>query len=108
MIDAATQALEFSEGRTRHDLENDPPLKHLLVRNIEIMGEAASRVSSQLQEAHPEIPWRRMVSIRNRLVHAYFDIDLDILWHTVRTALPELLPKLKTLLDSTEDDNARG
>jgi uncharacterized protein with HEPN domain len=99
MIEAASQALEYARNRSRSDVETDLPLQHLLVRNIEILGEAASRVSIELQAAHPEIPWRKIVNTRNRLIHAYFDINLDILWNTVQHALPTLLAQLQAIVN---------
>lgn len=97
MLEAAAEALEYVRNRTRTNLENDRPLQHLLVRDIVILGEAASRVSPELRAAHPENPWRDMVDMRNRLIHAYFDINLDIIWSTVQNGLPELLPQLERL-----------
>jgi len=55
-----------------------------------------------VREAHPEIPWRDMIAMRNRLIHVYFDIDMDIVWSTVRQGLPEVLPQLVALLKDSE------
>jgi uncharacterized protein with HEPN domain len=104
MIDAASEALEHSQNRTRAELDGERALQHLLVRNLEILGEAASRVSPELRSVHPEIPWRTIISTRNRLIHAYFEIDLDIVWSTVQGALPTLLAKLRALLEHPQDD----
>ena len=98
MVEAIRQALEYGLGRTAADIDADPPVKALLVRNLEILGEAASRITPELRATHPEIPWRDMVELRNRLIHAYFDIDMDIIWTTVQRALPELLAQLESLL----------
>ena len=84
MIDAARSAQEFASGRTRDDLASDKMLVFALVRAIEVVGEAASRISPETRLAIP-------VAMRNRLVHAYFDVDLDILWNTVTLEIPELL-----------------
>ena len=89
MHEAAEQAMMFLRGRTRGDLDNDVQLRLALLRTLEILGEAASRVSAETQASHPEIPWRQMVSTRNRLIHAYFDVDLDIVWITAMKAQPE-------------------
>ena len=102
MIEASEEALEYARNRRLSDVETDPALRHLLVRDLEILGEAASRVSSSLQAAHPEIPWRTMVNTRNRLIHAYFEIDMDIVWSTVQEALPQILSQLQTIL---KDEN---
>lgn len=97
MIDAIESALDFTEGRNRSDLDTDRMLLFALVRAVEIIGEAASKVSVESRAQLPEIPWTLMVGMRNRLVHAYFDIDSDILWATVKQALPPLLAKLKAI-----------
>ena len=103
MIAAASQALEYGQSRNRSDVEVDPSLQHLLVRNLEILGEAASRVTLELRAAHPEIPWRTMANTRNRLIHAYFDVDMDIIWNTVRDALPQLLIQLQAIIEHESD-----
>ena len=100
MIQAVEQAVEYALQRTQSEVENEPPLQHLFVRNLEILGEAASRVSSDVRQAHPEIPWRDIVDMRNRLIHAYFDIDMDVVWTTVRQALPEVLTHLRAIFDT--------
>lgn len=80
MLDAAREAISFSRGRTRTDLDSDKMLTFALVRAIEIVGEAASKVTAQTRSEFPEMPWQDIVGMRNRIVHAYFDIDLDRVW----------------------------
>ena len=97
MIEAAESAGRFIQNRTRDDLDADLLLVFGLVRAVEIVGEAASRVSPQTREAFPQIPWTRIIGMRNRLVHAYFDVDAEILWNTVAEALPELVEQLREI-----------
>ena len=73
-----------------------------LIKEVEIIGEAATRVSQELADANPQIPWAKAAGMRNRLIHAYFDIDFDILWETVVTAVPALATQLERLLDTSE------
>lgn len=80
MLEAAKEAVDFSRNRTRADLDNDRMLAHSLVRCIEIIGEAASQVTKDTQRQCSDIPWPNMIATRNRLIHAYFDIDLDRVW----------------------------
>jgi uncharacterized protein with HEPN domain len=68
-----------------------------LVKAVEIVGEAVSRVSPEYQANNPQIPWSAMIGMRNRLVHAYFDINLRILWQTTQEDLPLLIDELKKL-----------
>jgi uncharacterized protein with HEPN domain len=80
MRDAARKITVFIEGESRQSLASDEKLQLSLVRLIEIIGEAAARVSNDLKEKHPQVPWQVIVNMRNRLAHAYFDIDLDVVW----------------------------
>lgn len=98
MVEAASQAMAFVEGRSRTDLDADPQLRMALLYALEVLGEASARVSPTLRDAHAEVPWSLAVSMRNRLIHAYFDINLDIVWKTVTEALPALLPKIQAIL----------
>ena len=95
MLDAAREAVEFVRGRTRADLNGDRQLVLALVKDIEILGEAAYQVTPGTRDQTPGIPWDDMIGMRHRLVHAYFDIDLDILWKTAQDDLPRLLAELK-------------
>jgi uncharacterized protein with HEPN domain len=98
MIEAAETASKFISGRTRNDLDSDRMLVFALVRAIEIVGEAASKVTGETRGATSEIPWNLVVSMRNRLIHAYFDVDHDLVWKTATEELPELLPRLRVLV----------
>lgn len=98
MLDAARQAVQFCEGRCRPELDTDPMLVLALVKVLEIMGEAATQVSNSCQTSLPGIPWADIIGMRHRLVHAYFDINLEILWRTVQEDLPPLIPVLEAAL----------
>ena len=98
MRDATREALAFVAGKTRDDLDIDRQLVLALVKSIEIIGEAAAKTSRGFKTTSTDIPWRDIIAMRNRLIHAYFDIDLDILWQTVTTELPPLLESLEALL----------
>ena len=97
MLEAALKATEFSKGRTRSDLDAHEQMTLSLVHLLEILGEAAGKVSPNFRQQHPEIPWNRVSGIRNRLIHGYFDVDLDIVWETVTARLPALIAQLKKL-----------
>ena len=84
MLDAAREVLGFVQDRNRADLDSDRQLVLALVKDIEIIGEAAFQTSENTRGQLPEIPWDDIVGMRHRLVHAYFDINLDILWKTVQ------------------------
>ena len=98
MIEAAESAINFVAGRQRADLNSDQMLLFALVRAIEIVGEAANRISEVTREAAADVPGGLIVSMRNRLIHAYFDVDNDVVWKTATEELPALLPGLRALL----------
>ncbi len=98
MLDAAREALSFIAGRSSEDLSRDRMLVLALVKEIEIIGEAASRISDESRKALPRIPWPKIIAMRNRLIHAYADVDLSIVWDTLTGALPELLRELEIVL----------
>jgi uncharacterized protein with HEPN domain len=98
MLDAAGEAIAFVEGHTRRDLDTNRMLVFALIRSLEIIGEAASKVSASEQLKYPQIPWPEIIAMRNRLIHAYFDIDLDRVWDTVNEDLPSLVAELKELI----------
>jgi uncharacterized protein with HEPN domain len=102
MRDAAQEASTFSRNRSRSDLDHDRMLQHSLVRCIEIIGEAASQITKETQRQLPDIPWPNIVAMRNRLIHAYFDIDLDRVWDTVIDDLPPLIATLDKILPEAE------
>lgn len=91
LIDAAETAIRFVRGRTRADLDNDEMLTLALTKLVEIVGEAAKQVTAETRQSLPEVPWSAAARMRDRLVHHYFDIDLDVLWSTIEVDLPALL-----------------
>ncbi|OGH55577.1 MAG: hypothetical protein A3G34_00685 [Candidatus Lindowbacteria bacterium RIFCSPLOWO2_12_FULL_62_27] len=98
MLDAAKEAREFVSGRSRPDLDSSRMLALSLVKCIEIVGEAATKVSDETRNRQPHVPWLDIVGMRNRLIHAYFDINLDILWSTITQDMPPLITALENLL----------
>jgi len=99
MLDHVDEAVALARNRTRKDLESDRILFLALLKLVEIVGEAASRISSPMQAAHPDIPWREIIGTRNRLVHGYDAVDSDILWNIVSADFPPLSRQIKMLLN---------
>ena len=97
-MDAAKQAQFFMAGRTQRALDTDSMLLLAVLKAIEIVGEAASKISRARQSAISQIPWPQIMRMRNRLTHAYFDIDTDILWQTVIEDLPPLIKELEDVV----------
>ncbi len=99
MLDAVREARGFSATRSRSDLDLDRMFLLAIVKDIEIIGEAASRVSKEARAQFPAIPWQDIVAMRHRLIHGYFDIDLDIVWSTVTDDLSGLAAQLERALE---------
>jgi uncharacterized protein with HEPN domain len=98
MLLAARDAESVVVDLTREQFEHNRTAQLAAAHALQIIGEAAGRVSRQTQEQHPEIPWRQMIGMRNRLVHDYGRIDLDILWDAIQRHVPELVAGLRPLI----------
>jgi uncharacterized protein with HEPN domain len=99
MLDAVRKTLAFTNGRSRNDLDADEQLALAVVRLLEIIGEAAKKVTAETRAAHPEIPWREIVGTRDRLIHGYFDVDLDAVWSIATGDLPGLAASPEAILE---------
>jgi uncharacterized protein with HEPN domain len=98
MIDTANKAINFVEGISREDFDNDELLRLAITHLLQIIGEAARRVSLDFRAAHPEIPWKAIVGMRSKVVHDYLNVDEDVVWETVKEDLAPLVVELERLL----------
>ncbi len=98
MLLHARDAREFVAGLTYQDFDRSLLHQRAVMKSVETIGEAASRVSADTKHASPEIPWSEIVGMRNRIVHAYFDVRLDVLWNVVQDELPVLIAQLEPLV----------
>ncbi len=102
MLDSALDARKFLGKATFEELQRDRKLGNAIVRSLEIIGEAAANVTKTTQAKYPEIEWTVIIGMRNRLIHAYFDINYHIVWQTVKENLPPLIEQLQSILKSKE------
>jgi uncharacterized protein with HEPN domain len=102
MLDAAQAAIAHLSNRTREDLDRNRLLLNGVIRELEILGEAASQITADTRQRHPNLPWREMIGMRNRLIHAYFDIDHQAIWRVVKEHLPSLVDEIKAVLKTSE------
>lgn len=98
MLDAARKAHNFLSDRSRQDFADDERLSLSVIHLLEIVGEAAKRVSEEFRRAHPEIPWTEAAKTRDRLAHGYMSVDLQVVWRIVTDDLPPLISSLETLV----------
>jgi uncharacterized protein with HEPN domain len=98
MLLAARELRQYTTGKSFDEFNQDKLLQHAVTRLIEIIGEAARNISADFKEAHPEIPWPGIVSMRHRLVHEYFRVAPDKVWEVVKKDLPDLVRHLEPLV----------
>lgn len=98
MIGFAEKCLSYTDGMDQHQFVDSGITYDATLRNLELIGEAASRVPDDIRAAHPDIPWRMIIATRNRLIHAYLGIDDDTIWSIIQDDLPALFPKLKNIV----------
>ena len=99
MIESAEMVSDFISGKNRADLDSDRMLYLAVVRAVEVIGEAASKVSPETRRGATNIPWQTIIAMRNRIVHAYQDINRTIVWRTANEEIPKLLSELRSLID---------
>ena len=98
MLDAINDIVDFSKNKNRIDLEKNKMLSYSLIHLLELIGEAANGISSESQNNYSSIPWKAIIGMRNRLIHGYFDIDLDIVWKTVSEDIPKLKKEVEKII----------
>ena len=108
MQQAAMDACYFVKGQDKTQFLNDKRTQQAVIMSLVIIGEAATKVMdgyAQFTMAHAQVPWRAMRGMRNRIAHGYFDINLDVVWDTVQTALPELLEQMRSVRPNVDDED---
>jgi uncharacterized protein with HEPN domain len=108
---AATDACSFAKGLSKEEFLSDKRTQQAVVMSLVIVGEAATQIMDrhpEFTQAQSQVPWRSMRGMRNRIAHGYFAIDLDVVWDTVQTALPELLKTLPAIRDDVDDADHDG
>ena len=102
----AIEKIERRKAARKPDFDTDEMLQVWVVHYLQIIGEAASRISPELRARHPEIPWGQIIGTRHVLVHGYFDIDLDIVWTAIDVNLPELKKQVLSILSQLDQGDA--
>ena len=102
MIDFAGKVLAYTDGLDQAGFVASGLNYDATLRNLELIGEAATHIPDEIRSAHPDIPWRMIIATRNRLIHGYLGIDDDTLWSIIQDDVPELLPLLKALKNEVQ------
>ena len=99
IMDALLQIERYTDGVTYEEFFSNSLLQDGVIRQLEVMGEAARNLSEDLRNEYPKIPWRQMISLRNRMIHAYFNVNLQIIWEIIQGDIPNLLQETKRVLE---------
>ena len=100
IIDAFLQIERYTNGVTYEEFLSNSLLQDAVIRQLEVMGEAARNLSADLQNEYPAIPWRQMISLRNRMIHAYFNVNLQIIWEIIQGDIPNLKQDMMLVLET--------
>ena len=103
MIDFGEKVLSYTDGLDQEAFTAETLVYDATLRNLELIGEAATHIPSEVREVHLEIQWRDIIGTRNRLAHSYLGIDDDVIWDIIQTDIPNLLPALRNLLNTTNE-----
>lgn len=103
ILDAMNKAVSLLEGVSYSQFEADFRINFAIVRALEIIGEAAKRLPDELRQGYPDIPWKGMAGMRDRIIHGYDNVDLQIVWDVVIRDIPEIKPKIETILADYEE-----
>ena len=102
ILDAFVQIEFYMDDVSHEEFLQNRLLQDGVIRQLEVMGEAARNLSDDLRNEYPQIPWRQMIGLRNRMAHAYFNVDLQIVWEIVRGDIPDLKEKIKRILNEMD------
>jgi uncharacterized protein with HEPN domain len=97
--DAIRKILEYTSNVDEQNFLKNSILQDALVRQIEIIGEASNKISAKSRNKYPNVPWKQMIGMRNRIIHEYFGVRLDIVWDTVRNNIPGLKDDINKIIE---------
>jgi uncharacterized protein with HEPN domain len=100
MFESAQKILDYTRSSTKKEFSQNSEKVDAVVRNLEIIGEAANKIPQVIRHGYPEIDWQGIIGMRNVIIHEYFGVDLDIIWKTIRDRLPELTRHLRKILET--------
>lgn len=103
ILDASVQARNFISGMSYDEFAADAKTVFAVIRALEIVGEASKRIPPNMRDSYPDIPWRSMAGMRDKLIHDYFGVNLEVIWKTVTEELPLIEPKLRQIVGALNE-----
>lgn len=108
MLESINKIERYTRGLTYDKFEKNEVVVDAVIRNLEIIGEAARNIPEEVRAKYPDIPWKRMIGLRNITIHEYFGVDLNIIWEIITKNLPETKPKIEAMLKGFSDSSLRS
>jgi uncharacterized protein with HEPN domain len=105
MLENAVRAMQFTEGLNFEAFKKDEKTVYAVIRAVEIIGEATRNIPEDIRKKYPQIPWRDAADMRNKLVHRYFGINIEVIWQTINEDLPMLMDALQEIIRREENSN---
>ncbi len=104
ILDAIMDTSDFTTGMKFENFVEDRKTISAVIRCLEVIGEAAKKMPDEIKDEHPDIPWKSMAGMRDKLIHEYFGVDLEIVWEVIRNDLPPIVPLIRKVLDNIESE----
>jgi uncharacterized protein with HEPN domain len=108
ILNASSKIEAITAGTSEESFLNDEVMSAAVLHHLTVMGEAINRLSPELRERHPEVPWHQIVAVRHRIVHAYFDLDWQILWNAAMDDIPRLHQQITRILETEFPESEPG
>ncbi len=103
ILEAIEKINNYTKNLSFEEFSQNTMIVDAVIRNFEIIGEATKHIPEEIRKSYPEIPWKEMAGMRDKMIHEYFGVDLEIVWKTIKIRLPQILPLLEQIYDSLDE-----